>query len=165
MTIDYSHSQLAKLVLTAVLAYLTTACSTTDDPVAGISCFGADGNSLDCSVSSSDTDTGVAPLPDSDSDSGSDSGSSTPKSLTISWVAPSARADGSSLPLSEIAGYRIYFGTSAGNYSNTITIGDGSVVQGTINNLNSGTSYYFAMTTIDTDGRESAYSAEYRVTL
>ncbi len=155
MTIDQLRARSTKLLLVLFCTYLVTACGTTDNPAADISCFTPDGTSLDCSFSS--------PGPGTDSEPGS--GSGTLKNLTISWTAPSARADGTPLPLSEIAGYRIYFGTSRYNYGTTVAIDDGSMVQGTINNLNAGTTYYFVMTTIDTEGRESSFSPEYSVTL
>lgn len=81
---------------------------------------------------------------------------------TLSWAAPSQREDNQPISLSEIAGYKIYYGTSRRNYSNNILIEDGDVDSYTVQNLESGT-YYFALTTIDTDGRESQYSAEIEV--
>ena len=40
--------------------------------------------------------------------------------LGLNWTAPSEREDGSALALSEISGYRIYYGTEAGDYQNQI---------------------------------------------
>ena len=90
------------------------------------------------------------------------SGSNTALSLT--WVAPSERADNTGLSLSEIAGYRIYYGTETGNYQNQIEVNDGSAEQAQIVGVSSG-AYYLVMTTIDTDGRESSYSPEVAVTI
>jgi hypothetical protein len=80
-------------------------------------------------------------------------------STTLSWTAPVARADGSPLSLADIEGYRIYYGTSAGNYPNSVDINDGTAVQLTLNNLPVGT-YHLVMTTYDVAGRESVFSPE-----
>lgn len=82
-----------------------------------------------------------------------------PVNITLSWVAPAQRSDNiTPLLLSEIAGYRIYYGSAPGIYPNQVNINDGSVVQKTMNNMSPGT-YYFVLTTIDMDGRESAFSS------
>jgi hypothetical protein len=80
-------------------------------------------------------------------------------SVSLSWTAPVARADGSALALSEITGYTVYYGTSSGNYPNALTINDGSATSATISNLPPGT-YYVAVTTRDSGGRESSHSSE-----
>jgi hypothetical protein len=77
----------------------------------------------------------------------------------LSWTAPSQREDSSPLQLSEIAGYKIYYGTTQGVYPNAIDITDGSAVQAEMPTLSAGT-YYVVVTTIDTNGRESLYSQE-----
>ena len=80
-------------------------------------------------------------------------------SFSLSWTAPVARADGTPLSLADIGGYRIYYGTSSGNYPNTIDVSDGSAQSATVNNLPLGT-YRTVMTTYDSNGLESARSAE-----
>jgi len=90
--------------------------------------------------------------------------SSSPNSAKLSWVAPSAREDNSVLILSEIAGFRIYYGTSSGDYSNTIDIDDHTATQAVMAGIPAGT-YFVAVTTVDVDGRESLYSAEVVVTV
>ncbi|VAW54750.1 hypothetical protein MNBD_GAMMA06-574 [hydrothermal vent metagenome] len=84
--------------------------------------------------------------------------------LNLTWTAPSEREDGTGLSLSEIAGYRIYYGPEAGDYQNQINIDDTSADDAQVTQLESGV-YYVVMTTIDTDGRESAYSSEVVVQL
>lgn len=84
--------------------------------------------------------------------------------LGLTWVAPSEREDDTGLSLSEIAGYRIYYGTEAGNYQNQFVVNDGSAEQAQIVGVPSGV-YYLVMTTIDMDGRESPYSPEVVVTI
>jgi len=84
--------------------------------------------------------------------------------VKLSWVAPSAREDNSVLVLSDIAGFRIYYGVTPGDYSDTVDIDDHTATQAVLAGLPSGT-YYVAVTTVDVDGRESTYSAEVVVTL
>jgi hypothetical protein len=79
--------------------------------------------------------------------------------FTLSWVAPSSRADGSPLSMSDIDGFRILYGDLPGKYTNTVTIADGSAVTTTVSNLPVG-QYYLVMTTYDVNGLESGYSAE-----
>lgn len=93
------------------------------------------------------------------------SGTETGGQATIlSWVAPSEREDGIPIALSEIAGYRIYYGSSSGEYPHRYDIADSSAVQTKLKNLPLG-NYVFVMTTLDTDGRESAYSEEVSVSI
>jgi hypothetical protein len=75
---------------------------------------------------------------------------------TLSWDAPTTNADGT--PLTDLAGYRIYFGTSPGIYSKNIDVGNMTVYR--INNLTDGLTYFFAVTAYDSDGNESEYSNE-----
>lgn len=97
----------------------------------------------------------------SGSTGGSTGGGSTPTtgSLSLRWTAPSARSDGSALALSEIGGYKIYYGTSRGNYSGSYDQTNGAATSATVSNLASGT-YYLAMSTYDRSGREGSRSAE-----
>ena len=85
--------------------------------------------------------------------------SNTPADITLSWVAPAEREDNSALSLSAIAGYKVYYGTTQGQYSNSVAINDGTAVAYTFTGLPAGT-YYFVVTTLDTEGRESQYSTE-----
>lgn len=80
-----------------------------------------------------------------------------PSRVTLAWTAPVARADGSPLSLAEIGGYRVYYGTTEGDYPNRLDVNDGSAVEVILNDLPSG-SYYFVVTTYDVTGRESEFS-------
>jgi|GEM_PF-2650733 len=79
--------------------------------------------------------------------------------LTLSWIAPVEREDGTPISMAEIAGYRVYYGTSPGSYTNQVDVQGGSTMQVTLTNLTKG-AYYIVVTTYDSDGRESAYSQE-----
>ncbi len=109
----------------------------------------------------------LAACSDGGSDGSGDSGDNVePGTFTrdISWVAPSLREDNSTpIALSEIDGYRVYYGTAAGDYQLQIDIDDSSITGYTLN-LYSGVTWYVVMTTVDTDGRESLYSDEIIIT-
>ncbi len=77
--------------------------------------------------------------------------------VSLSWVAPSEREDNQPISLSEINGYKVYYGTTPGQYPNKVTINDGTAVGHTFTNFPKGT-HYFVVTTLDTAGRESQYS-------
>ena len=79
--------------------------------------------------------------------------------ITLSWVAPAEREDGTPISMAELAGYRVYYGTSAGNYTTQVDINNGSTMNVTLSGLATGT-YYIVVTAIDVDGRESVYSQE-----
>lgn len=88
-----------------------------------------------------------------------------PLSLTLDWTAPSERADGSSLDMAEIESYRIYYGEASGDYQTTVDVADGSSQTYTMTMPAAG-NYFFVLTAVDTDGRESVYSTpELEVTL
>lgn len=76
-------------------------------------------------------------------------------STTLSWDAPTTNTDGT--PLTDLAGYKIHYGTSSGNYTKMIDVGN--VTTYVVSNLVPGT-YYFTVTTYDTAGFESSYSNE-----
>ena len=98
--------------------------------------------------------------------SGGDGGLNSPVSSVpnLSWVAPSEREDGTGLSPSEIASFRIYYGVTSGDYSETIDIDDHTATQAVLAGLPSG-SYFVAVTVVDVDGRESLYSAEVVITV
>ena len=75
---------------------------------------------------------------------------------TISWAAPTLREDDS--PLTNLAGFRIRYGTSTGSYPNQVQIANPGITTFVVENLPAGT-YYFVTTAYDSEGRESAYSA------
>jgi len=76
-------------------------------------------------------------------------------SATLSWTPPTTRTDGS--PLTNLAGYKLRHGNSAGNYPNTITISNPGLTTYMVENLASGT-YYFVLASYDSTGSESVNS-------
>ncbi len=61
-------------------------------------------------------------------------------------------------PESNIAGYRVHYGTSSGNYSQTIDVGN--TTNASISSLLPGTTYYFAVTAYNALSLESVVSTE-----
>lgn len=74
-------------------------------------------------------------------------------SVTLSWTPPTRNTDGSSL--TALAGYRFYYGTSAGSLSKSVQLANPGLSTHVISNLTPGT-WYFAMTAYTTGGTESA---------
>lgn len=74
---------------------------------------------------------------------------------TLSWVAPTRRDDGT--VLTNLAGYRIRYGTSPGSYPNQLQIPNPGITTCVVENLPPGT-YYFVATAYDSNGVESGYS-------
>ncbi|TDJ31788.1 MAG: hypothetical protein E2O59_00245 [Gammaproteobacteria bacterium] len=76
--------------------------------------------------------------------------------LQLTWVAPTENVDGSAL--TDLAGYKIYYGTQSGNYSDSVDVSDPGATQHDLTVPME--TYYLAMTALDADGNESAYSNE-----
>jgi hypothetical protein len=70
-------------------------------------------------------------------------------SVTLAWDASQEE---------DVAGYRVYYGTTSGHYTNMIDVGLNT--SGSISNLVPGQTYYFAATAYDTGGNESGFSQE-----
>ena len=84
--------------------------------------------------------------------------SSTPTTgnATVSWSAPTTNTDGSAL--TDLAGYHIYYGTSATALTRSVNISSTATTSYELQNLASGT-WYFAVTAVTNTGTESAPSA------
>lgn len=76
-------------------------------------------------------------------------------SATLTWVAPTQNTDGT--PLTNLAGYRVYWGTSIGSYPNSATLMTPSALTYVVDNLTPAT-WYFAATAINAASVESAQS-------
>jgi len=79
----------------------------------------------------------------------------TDNSVTLSWDSPTSNSDGSDL--NDLAGYKIYYGTSPNTYTQSINVGN--ITSAVISSLSPGT-WCFATTAYDTAGNESGYSNE-----
>ena len=76
-------------------------------------------------------------------------------SLMLSWNPPTTNEDGSTLE--DLAGYKLYYGTQPGQYSQVITVGSYNTAE--ISDLGTGT-YYLTVTAYDIYGNESGFSNE-----
>jgi hypothetical protein len=74
---------------------------------------------------------------------------------TISWVPPTQNTDGS--PLTDLGGYRIYYGTSASNLDQVIEVTNPGLATYVVQNLSAAT-WYFCVRAYRSDGTESAPS-------
>jgi hypothetical protein len=77
-------------------------------------------------------------------------------SVELSWQAPTENEDGS--PLTDLAGYKLYWGTAPGDYANSVTIDNPGVLNYVVDNLAPTTTYYFVATAFNTGGTESSPS-------
>ena len=75
---------------------------------------------------------------------------------SLSWEAPSTNEDGTSL--TDLNGYKIYYGTAPGNYTQNIDVGN--VTTYNFTNLTDGQTYYFVATAYNSARVESSYSNE-----
>jgi Fibronectin type III domain len=84
-------------------------------------------------------------------------GSETPssKSATLSWDAPTTNTNGTAL--TNLAGYRIYYGSSPKELSQSVTINTTGTQTYVIDDLAPGT-WYFAVMALTSAGAESALS-------
>ncbi|MFZ5470007.1 MAG: hypothetical protein ACOZIN_11280 [Myxococcota bacterium] len=80
-----------------------------------------------------------------------------PTTATANWDPPTTSADGT--PLTDLAGYKLYYGSTPGTYTNVIDIRDPSATGYVVEGLTQGP-WYFAVTAYDTSGNESGHSNE-----
>ena len=76
-------------------------------------------------------------------------------SATLSWVPPTTNSDGT--PLTNLVAYKIYWGSSADGYPNSVTLDNPGLTRYVVTNLVAGT-WYFAATALNDAGAESAFS-------
>jgi len=77
--------------------------------------------------------------------------------MTVGWSAPTTSADG--LKMADLAGYRVYYGTSSGNYTSTIDVPGATTLAYTISGLPTNT-YYVVVKAYDSSNNESSASSE-----
>jgi hypothetical protein len=76
--------------------------------------------------------------------------------LTLAWSRNSSRSP-------EVAGYRVYYGTTSKKYTDNIAVGN--VATYVVSGLTAGVPYFFAITAYNTNGLESLLSKEFRYVL
>ena len=138
-------------------------------------CGGSDSGVSNAATSSASTGTTTPttvadPAPTSGSTtSGSTTSTATPppvsssnSSIAFSWVPPTENSNGS--PLTNLAGYKIHYGTAPEDYSQVVALNNPSLNRYVLDSLPSGT-YYFAITAYNSAGVESTLSGEISATL
>jgi len=83
-------------------------------------------------------------------------------STTLSWTPPTQNTDGS--PLSDLAGYKVYWGTSQDNYSNSVTLANPGLASYVVNELTPAR-WYFVVTAYSATGFESGHSNAFSKTI
>jgi hypothetical protein len=78
-----------------------------------------------------------------------------PGSVTLSWDAPTQNTNGT--PLTDLAGFHIYYGTSASNLNQSVQIANPGLTSYALSSLAAGT-WYFEVNAYTTAGAESAVS-------
>ena len=115
--------------------------------------------SVGVSSSSAASSASVAAVTSTDSSPPSASQPNSPPAsvggVTLSWDPPDENTDGSAL--TNLAGYRIFYGTSADDLNRVIEISGVGLTTYVVDDLTSGT-YYFAIRAYNTLGAESALS-------
>ena len=77
-------------------------------------------------------------------------------SVTISWLPPTENVNGSAL--TNLAGYRIYYGTSEASLTKVVNITNPGLATYVLSNLSAAT-WYFALTSVNSSGAESPRTA------
>jgi hypothetical protein len=112
-------------------------------------CGGGGSGSLQTSSTS-----GSSPPPAASDPPGSPPAAST-RAATLEWQAPDTAIDGSTL--TDLAGYKIYYGTDVEKMTQTVSIDNPSVLSYVVEDLAPAT-YYFAVTALNSRGHESERS-------
>jgi hypothetical protein len=76
-------------------------------------------------------------------------------SAMLTWNPPTQNTDGSAL--TNLAGYKVYWGTSQNNYVNSVTLNNPGLSSYVVDQLTPAT-WYFALTAVNASGAESAFS-------
>ena len=82
---------------------------------------------------------------------------STSSPVTLSCARPTQNVDGTQL--SNLAGYRIHYGQTSGQYDYSVPVGSPNITSATIENL-APARWYFAVTAVTSSGTQSDYSAQ-----
>ena len=82
--------------------------------------------------------------------------SSSTGNAVLTWTKPTLNTDGSTL--TDLTGYKIYYGTSTGAMTSSVSVSGADTLTTTIPSLTSGTTYYFAIASISAASGEGNQS-------
>jgi len=94
--------------------------------------------------------------------SSSDPPTANSAAVTINWTPPTENTDGS--PLTNLSGYDIHYGTSSGNYTQSVSVSNPGIATYVVDNLAPGT-YFFTVNSVNSAGTESPLSPEVSATV
>ena len=77
--------------------------------------------------------------------------------VTLNWNPPTENVDGTAL--TNLAGYKIHYGTASGAYTQSVTVGNPGLATYVVSSLAPG-KYYFSVTAYNSAGTESPLSSE-----
>ena len=83
------------------------------------------------------------------------------ENINISWNSPVMNMDDS--PLTDLSGYKIYYGIESNVYTHSINVGNVTTYRA--NKFFAGNTYYFTVKAYDHIGNESPYSNEVSLTI
>ena len=75
--------------------------------------------------------------------------------VTLSWMPPTQNQDGTAL--TDLAGYKVYWGTSQGNYPHSATLTNPGLATYVVEQLTPAT-WFFVITSLNAGGTESVFS-------
>ena len=82
--------------------------------------------------------------------------------VTLNWNPPTQNTNGSTL--TNLAGYDIHYGTSSGDYTQSVSVSNPGIATYVVDNLTPGT-YYFSVGAVNSQGVESPLSSEVSATV
>jgi hypothetical protein len=126
--------------------------------VAGQATFGSPAVALIGVSASSSASSGSS----SSSGAGSSSSSAASTTVTLSWMAPTQNTNGTAL--TNLAGFDIYYGTSASAMTQKISLNTVAVLSYVVGDLSSGT-WYFQVVAVNSLGTQSSPSSTVSVTI
>lgn len=105
---------------------------------------------------SSGSDSGTTGFGSSSSSSSTTTVPSGSETVFLSWTPPTENTDNS--PLTDLTGYKIYYGISSDALTATYTVADKNASSATVPSLASNTLYYFAVKVVNSKNVESDFS-------
>jgi len=78
------------------------------------------------------------------------------RTATLNWAPPTQNMDGS--PITNLSGYKVMYGSSPGQYSQTLSLPVATMTSVVIEGLEAGSTWYFTVKAVNASGVESDFS-------